>query len=256
MEALSSVLALPEAKAFAPGEFHALMMDGFGTLFKYGMAATERGELEKGFIVFSYFKRLLPDVIEGYTNLAVTQTRMGRAEDAKTTLRQARRKFPDNKAALHSLLNILQSEAQQFYAEGKLKPAIERYKEIVKLAPDDVLIDAALNLGQLHEGMGAFDEAKLCFQRALDKSPNSPKANNYMCKCIMAEVGTVHDDVGAYEQKIRSWPPKRHLSRFFVLQISCTAGYLLCARPSHLETTFLSRLLPLTPPSLSLSPLS
>ena len=68
------------------------------------MNPKDKGQFGRGVVLFTLFTRLLPNIVEGHTNLAVTYERMNRPEDSKRVLREAMKQFPDNIPMRHSLV--------------------------------------------------------------------------------------------------------------------------------------------------------
>ncbi|HOY68371.1 MAG TPA: tetratricopeptide repeat protein [Candidatus Ozemobacteraceae bacterium] len=91
------------------------------------------------------------------------QRRLGRADEAEKTLRQARTLFPGDAEVLNNLGNV-------YLARGQFRDAEELLTEARSLAPDDMRI--LNNLGSLRMEMYRLDEALACFEEALRRQPN------------------------------------------------------------------------------------
>ena len=100
-----------------------------------------------------------------HTNLATFLDQQGQVEEAAEHLRAALAIQPDD---LIATLSLGTYEHQQ----GNLPAAIERYKIVALHATDpDLRTTAYSNLGSAYRQVGDYDDAKQCYERALQLSP-------------------------------------------------------------------------------------
>jgi tetratricopeptide (TPR) repeat protein len=100
-----------------------------------------------------------------HTNLATFLEQQGQVEEAADHLRAALAIQPDD---LIATLSLGTYEHQQ----GNLPAAIERYKIVALHATDpDLRTTAYSNLGSAYRQVGDYDDAKQCYERALQLSP-------------------------------------------------------------------------------------
>ena len=100
-----------------------------------------------------------------HTNLATFLDQQGQVEEAAEHLRAALAIQPDDLIATLSL-------GTYEHQHGNLPAAIERYKVVALHAADpDLRTTAYSNLGSAYRQVGDYDDAKQCYERALQLSP-------------------------------------------------------------------------------------
>ena len=100
-----------------------------------------------------------------HTNLATFLEQQGQVEEAAEHLRAALAIQPDDLIATLSL-------GTYEHQHGNLPAAIERYKIVALHATDpDLRTTAYSNLGSAYRQVGDYDDAKQCYERALQLSP-------------------------------------------------------------------------------------
>jgi len=100
-----------------------------------------------------------------HTNLATFLDQQGQVEEAAEHLRAALAIQPDDLIATLSL-------GTYEHQHGNLPAAIERYKVVALHAADpDLRTTAYSNLGSAYRQVGDYDDAKQCYDRALQLSP-------------------------------------------------------------------------------------
>ena len=100
-----------------------------------------------------------------HTNLATFLEQQGQVEEAADHLRAALAIQPDDLIATLSL-------GTYEHQHGNLPAAIERYKVVALHAADpDLRTTAYSNLGSAYRQVGDYDDAKQCYERALQLSP-------------------------------------------------------------------------------------
>ena len=100
-----------------------------------------------------------------HTNLATFLDQQGQVEEAAEHLRAALAIQPDDLIATLSL-------GTYEHQHGNLPAAIERYKIVALHATDpDLRTTAYSNLGSAYRQVGDYDDAKQCYERALQLSP-------------------------------------------------------------------------------------
>ena len=100
-----------------------------------------------------------------HTNLATFLDQQGQVEEAAEHLRAALAIQPDDLIATLSL-------GTYEHQHGNLPAAIERYKIVALHAADpDLRTTAYSNLGSAYRQVGDYDDAKQCYERALQLSP-------------------------------------------------------------------------------------
>lgn len=106
-----------------------------------------------------------PMDIESWVKLAVIQSRLGRFNEAESSVRRALRLAPSLSFARHTLATILQRQ-------GKADEASTLLEEALALHPDSA--EDLINLARLREKQGRGKDAFALYHRALALLPESP----------------------------------------------------------------------------------
>lgn len=146
----------------------------------------EEQEYVECFVGFQFFQDKFPQIVEGFTNAAVALERLDELERAKAMYKVAIKKFPESEKPLNSYINMLQMEAVTHFSEKNYQEAYTRYKMIVKLAPR--IYDARINLGNIEESLGMFENAVATYKAAVEMEPDVVKGYNSLCRLLLMEV--------------------------------------------------------------------
>ena len=99
--------------------------------------------------------------------LGVSLLSAGAPREALSLLEKAERELAGNPA-------LLQAMAHAYFATGRLGEAAERYRQLVEAAPRDT--GFLVRLGVCEYQLGEYAGAEEAFRKALDSSPNHPRA--------------------------------------------------------------------------------
>jgi protein O-mannosyl-transferase len=149
------------------------------------------------------------DNFVAHDNLAIFLAQRGREDEAVSHLRAALAIKPND---LLAMLNLGTYE----HGRGNLSSAIERYRYVASHAADvDLRANAYANLGSAYRQVGDYENAKLCYQAALQLTPKRPLA--------IVGLGLVAEHEGNFAEAARQFSN--------AMKIQPTAvGYVLLAR--------------------------
>lgn len=110
---------------------------------------------------------LRPDHPDALNNKAQTLRRLGRHDQALPLLRQLTRLQPQSGNAAYFLADTL-------FRVDDADAALDVYRQAVRLAPNDRRI--RLGLGEVHESLGQFEQARLQYLALLRRQPDNAMA--------------------------------------------------------------------------------
>lgn len=154
----------------------------------------------------SLFRRAVEVTDNNFTasyNLGAALMRQGRFDEAEPHLAEAARLDPENRQSRQALANAL-------YAQRKLGPALERFREVDALEPG--LGVPSHTMGMILESLGRTGEAAEMFKRAetefralLEKSPEDIGANLNL-GMLLHHLGRTDEARGHYGEVLRLKP--------------------------------------------------
>jgi protein O-mannosyl-transferase len=154
------------------------------------------------------------DNFVAHDNLAIFLAQRGREAEAVSHLRAALDIKPND---LLAMLNLGTYE----HGHGNLPSAIERYRYVASHAADiDLRANAYANLGSAYRQVGDYENAKLCYQAALQLTPGRPLA--------LVGLGLVAEHEGNFAEAARQFSNAMSIQPTDV-------GYLLLARALEKE---------------------
>lgn len=190
------VMADVSNEPFGPGEFEKIISGGLQAANYYAQEFAAGGFLLKSMLLFQHISVRAPDVAESFINTAIMQKRMKREDDALETLRRGLGRHPEHEQIVSGMVELLQHRARDLHGKLRVKDAVDVYREIVRIAPEAIWLDACLNLVQLYDALAMYKPAKALCDQALAKYPGNVRVMNCLCKCIVSEMQrqTVRDE--------------------------------------------------------------
>ena len=177
--------------------------------------------------LFERVVKIRPDDAEAHFRLGVTQSNLGRSEDARAAYRAALVLNPRHLSAITNLGGELLAhkcwaEALALYTEaaarmpaeadafaanlgiaqlegGHLDDAIETLSRVIQSAPENS--EAYSNLGMALQRAGRLQQAEETLRRALTISPNSGSIHNNLGLTLL-EMGRMAEAIAAFESAV------------------------------------------------------
>jgi Flp pilus assembly protein TadD len=140
----------------------------------FGAALESDGQVEEAIRQFRNALRVRPDDPSARYNLAVALETQGHFAEAAESFREVLASHPEDRAAHDHLIQTLRELGDSAAAAGRLSQAVERYRELVELAPADA--DLRNNYGILLARSGDRTGAVAQFEAALRIDPGHAAA--------------------------------------------------------------------------------
>ncbi len=160
-----------------------------------GIAYREAGQSEAALASYRAALTLDANNREARNNLANLLRELGRDQEAS--------RFDGTKADLNQQLDRLVNEAASLHAKGEYKQALDRWTDVLRLAPDSAMAHHA-RAGTLNE-LRLFDEALEYEERALAFDANHAPSLDGACK--LALIGGETDKVRGYGARLQALQP-------------------------------------------------
>ncbi|HID70637.1 MAG TPA: tetratricopeptide repeat protein [Desulfobacterales bacterium] len=143
----------------------------------------------------AFEKALICDPDSRYVlrKLPILLIRMGRQPDAEKWLRESIKKYPSD-------LQDRMLLARLYIHDQKVEEAIELYKEIMTISPDDEGV--LLRLGFLYSRQNRFDEAEKAFKQALSVNKDSLFAHLYLAR-LAIQINDMEQALNWYEKALQ-----------------------------------------------------
>lgn len=126
--------------------------------FNLGTILKQLDKLEQAYTAYTQFISIKRDEIERYSFLGSILSKKGRLDEALEICKKAVCHDPENEMAYLRL-------ADAYFRTGNLKNALVVYDKALLIEPD--LIEALIGRGLILKNQGKYEEAKLCFAKAL-----------------------------------------------------------------------------------------
>lgn len=197
---------------FSPGKYSHQVLDKAEKYLHKGIDLSNNDQYERAVSVYKKAIKLNPSSGTAHFMLGLSHFDQSKYKEAEEELREALKNEADDASSVHynlagCLLNLRKrreaiSECKKaikiepraadyhtllagIYASdiGKYEEAVNEYKKAIKIDPEDT--EARLKLGLCYEKMGRKQEAKECFQKVLELSPDSEKvetAKEYLAR--------------------------------------------------------------------------
>jgi arylsulfatase A-like enzyme/Flp pilus assembly protein TadD len=137
-----------------------------------------------------------PEVASSYVNLAESQERMMKSDDAVRTLEQGLNRFPDSEALLLRLGNT-------FMATGRVKKALEAFDKVLKT--NSRSFDALLASALMLDAIGQKADALIYYRNALEIEPENRYGRTGYAQSLAA-TGQFVEAIQIYENLSREHP--------------------------------------------------
>ena len=161
-----------------------------------GISQQKLGKLDEAEASYARAIELEPDYAENYCNLANTLKGLGKLDDAEASYARAIALKPKFFIA-HSNLGITLQEL------GRLHEAETSFKRAIEIEPD--YAEAHYNLGTTLKKLDRLDEAEACLKNALLLKPNYAEAHNSL-GVMLLELGRLHEAETNFKKAIESKP--------------------------------------------------
>jgi tetratricopeptide (TPR) repeat protein/ADP-heptose:LPS heptosyltransferase len=190
--------------------------------YHLGLAHRGLGQMEEAVACYRRAIELQPDLVEAHNNLGVALQRMGRSDEAIASHQQAVRVKPDFAEAHNNLGGAYQTV-------GKLTEAIACYHEALRLRPAysqaQTNLEALLRyrqattgwqatpqtahewftVGGMFQQQGLNGEAIVCYEQALEASPDFPDASSNL-GVLLHWVGRIDDAIAVFRTGLARHP--------------------------------------------------
>jgi protein O-GlcNAc transferase len=163
----------------------------FEKAFDEAVQHTQQGRLEDAADAWMRASALAPERPDVYYNLGNTLKKLDRAEDAINAFRRSVDLDPSLANAHYNLAGVLKDM-------GRLEDAADAYRNAIRADPGDA--EAHMNLGNTLDLLGD-GEAKACYLRAIDLSPNLLQAHDSLGR-IAHERGDLAAALKHYQNAI------------------------------------------------------
>ncbi len=158
-----------------------------------GLLAHDQGCFAQAEAAFREAIRLRPGFTAAYINLGNTLQEYGRPSEASEAMRTALRIEPNNAGALTNLGKVL----IEMEDPDLLDEAESLCRQAVELAPH--LPQAINNLGNVFRRQGRFEEARACYQLALQRDPRRVMPRYNMGQ-LLQTLGQYGEAARCYEE--------------------------------------------------------
>jgi len=164
------------------------------------MQQAEAYEFEKNYAaaadIYEKLLPLVPDSPASYVNLALSQARQQKFDEAIRTLRKGAERIPNSETLLPRL-------GHTYLVTGRLKEAFEIMSQVLRINPRNV--DALTVSAGIMETLGKKGEARGFYERALAVEPES-KYLRMSYASNLASSGKITEAIGVYRQLAQDDP--------------------------------------------------
>ncbi|MCA9321727.1 MAG: glycosyltransferase, partial [Planctomycetes bacterium] len=178
-------------KVLAGGdEDHESATAAMRNLFAPALSAWERGRTADAKAAFASIIERHPDLAAAHAGLAAVHLEVGDASAARASLRRAVGLLPDQ-PGFHNQLGVATCAA------GSWDEAEIHFRRALELDP--ALVEAWVNLAQVHRREGKLEDAARCALEAVNRGPSDPQALEIFAR-VSEDVGY---DVGVERARAR-----------------------------------------------------
>jgi arylsulfatase A-like enzyme/tetratricopeptide (TPR) repeat protein len=183
------------------------------------MQQAEGYEFEKNYAAAEdIYQKLLaqvPDSPAGYVNLALSQARQQKFDQAIQTLIQGTEKIPDSEILLSRL-------GHTYLVTGRFKEAFEAMADVLRINPRNV--DALTVSAGVMETQRNKEEARRFYEKAIAIEPES-KYLRMSYALNLASSGKINEGIAVYRQLVEDYPNDAVLYQYLGIAYGVSGDY-------------------------------
>jgi arylsulfatase A-like enzyme/Flp pilus assembly protein TadD len=158
---------------------------------------------------------LMPDAPESYVNLALSQARLKKFDEAIATLRQGAERIPGSEAVLSRL-------GYTYLVTGRFQEALATMNRVLDRNPRQV--DALTAAASALDSLGRKDEARAYLEKAVAVEPGS-KFLRLSLALNLASAGKIGEAIEIYKNLIRDYPRDQALRQHLGIAYGVLGDY-------------------------------
>lgn len=174
-----------------------------------------QGRYAEAAAVYEQLLGLIPDAPSGYVNLALSQARQKKFDEAVQTLKLGVERIPHSETLLVRL-------GHTYLVTGRLEEALATMAEVLKINPKNV--DALTVSAGVLDTLRRKDEARAYYEKAIGVEPE----NQYLRMSYAANLassGLLDRAIEVYESLVRDYPDVQALRQYLGIAYGIAGRY-------------------------------